>query len=119
MLATLGKRLKSLRENKGLTQRELAELVNLSQQTIGHYEVGRAKPDIETLQKFADIFNCSVDYILNRSDDPRPPAAPASYLQDAPLTFMVNTEGLDWKELERIINRAINKALDERWKKQS
>ncbi len=43
----LGKRLKELRELKGLTQQELAGIMNLSQQTIGHYEVGRAKPDAD------------------------------------------------------------------------
>lgn len=59
--------MKSLRENKGLTQAQLAELVNLSQQTIGHYEVDRAKPDLETLKKFADIFNCTTDYLLGKS----------------------------------------------------
>ncbi|NLX71504.1 MAG: helix-turn-helix transcriptional regulator [Clostridiales bacterium] len=45
----MGKRLKELRELKGLTQQELAGIMNLSQQTIGHYEVGRAKPDADTL----------------------------------------------------------------------
>ena len=64
--------MKSLRENKELTQEQLAKLVNLSQQTIGHYEVDRAKPDLETLQKFAEIFNCSVDYLLGRTDVPNP-----------------------------------------------
>ena len=59
--------MKSLRENKGLTQVQLADLVNLSQQTIGHYEVDRAKPDLETLKKFADIFNCTTDYLLGKS----------------------------------------------------
>ena len=51
----LGKRLKELRELKGLTQQELAEIMNLSQQTIGHYEVGRAKPDADTLNLLATI----------------------------------------------------------------
>jgi len=45
------KRLKELREEKDLTQAQLGKLVNLAQQTIGHYEVGRAKPDFETIQE--------------------------------------------------------------------
>lgn len=97
----------------------MAKLVNLSQQTIGHYEVDRAKPDLETLQKFADIFNCSVDYILSRSDDPRPPTAPDPIIQDPPVAFITNTKGLDLEELEKIINRAVKKALDERDKKEN
>lgn len=64
-----GKRLKELREEKELTQAQLGKLVNLSQQTIGHYEVGRAKPDFETIQRFAEIFNVSTDYLLGRTDN--------------------------------------------------
>lgn len=103
-----------MRENKGLTQKELAERVNLSQQTIGHYEVGRAKPDLETLQKLSEIFNCSVDYLLGRTDVPNPPASPDPDIKDAPLAFYGNAEGLNIEELEKIINRAVKKALEER-----
>ncbi len=65
----LGKRLKNLREEKELTQSQLGKLVNLSQQTIGHYEVSRAKPDLETIQRFAEIFNVTVDYLLCRTNN--------------------------------------------------
>jgi len=64
----LGKRLKKLREQFGYTQQQLADLVSLSQQTIGHYEVGRADPDIDTLKLFADIFGTTADYLLGRTD---------------------------------------------------
>ena len=67
-----GKRLKELREKKDLSQQQLGNLVNLSQQTIGHYETERAKPDIDTIQRFADIFGVSTDYILGRSMDKAP-----------------------------------------------
>ena len=68
MNKVLGKRIKELRELKGLTQEQLAKLVNLSQQTIGHYEVNRANPDLETLEKFVKIFDCSFDYLFGNSD---------------------------------------------------
>lgn len=63
----IGQRLKQLREEKGLSQQQLADLVNLSQQTIGHYEVERAEPSIKTLEMFADIFDTTTDYILGRT----------------------------------------------------
>lgn len=63
-----GQRLKKLREEAGYTQQQLAKLVSLSQQTIGHYEVGRAKPDADTLEMFADIFGTTVDYLLGRTE---------------------------------------------------
>jgi len=65
----IGKRLKELREEKGITQEQLGKLVNLSQQTIGHYEVNRAKPDIETIEKLAEYFNVSTDYLLGRTNN--------------------------------------------------
>jgi transcriptional regulator with XRE-family HTH domain len=69
----IGKRLKELRESKELSQEDLGKLVNLSQQTIGHYEVDRAEPKSETLNILADYFHVSVDYLLGRSDIKRNP----------------------------------------------
>ena len=68
MKKILGKRIKELRELKDLTQEQLGKMVNLSQQTIGHYEVDRANPDLETLKKFVNIFDCSFDYLVGNSD---------------------------------------------------
>ncbi len=65
----LPKRLKKLRNEKNITQKQLGKIIGLSQQTIGHYEVGRAHPDHETLQKIADYFNCSTDYLLGRTNN--------------------------------------------------
>lgn len=68
MKKVLGKRIKELREQKGLTQEQLGKIVNLSQQTIGHYEVDRANPDLETLEKLVRIFDCSVDYLVGNTN---------------------------------------------------
>lgn len=64
----LGERLRQLREEAGLTQIQLAKMVNLSQQTIGHYEVNRSEPNIKTLELLAGILSTSVDYLLGLSD---------------------------------------------------
>ncbi|AFK85862.1 MULTISPECIES: helix-turn-helix domain-containing protein [Thermoanaerobacterium] len=61
-------KLKTLRNEKKLTQRELAKLLNLSPSTIAMYEIGQRFPDPETLQKIADFFDVSVDYLLGRTD---------------------------------------------------
>ena len=81
----VGKRLKELREEKGLTQKELSEMVNLSQQTIGHYEVDRAEPGVKTLEIFARIFNTTVDYLLGISDIRTPPEIQAAHRTDDPM----------------------------------
>ncbi len=61
------KNLKSLRLNKGLSQLKLAELFNISQQSIYKYENGLAEPDTETLISLADYFETSVDYLIGHS----------------------------------------------------
>lgn len=63
----IGKKIRLLREQKNMTQEQLANLVNLSQQTIDHYEKGRAKPSIDTVSLFANIFSVSADYLLGRT----------------------------------------------------
>lgn len=71
--ATFANRLRELRKQKELTQTDLGKLLNLSKQTISVYENGGADPNPETLNKLADFFGVSVDYLLGRTDDPRTP----------------------------------------------
>lgn len=59
-------RLKELRQNRNLSQKELAEILKVSTGTVGNWEVGLREPDFNTLIKIADIFNVSCDYLLNR-----------------------------------------------------
>ena len=67
----IGNRLKGLREESNLLQKELADKVNVSAGAIGMYENNKRNPDYETLNKLADCFEVSVDYLLGRTDDPR------------------------------------------------
>ncbi len=68
----LKERLVKLRTNKGLSQYELARILNLSRGQISNYELGSRQPDYETLSKIADFFDVSTDYLLDRTDDPSP-----------------------------------------------
>jgi transcriptional regulator with XRE-family HTH domain len=61
-------RLKQLREAKNMTQLRLAMELNVSQETISGYEIGKAVPPAEMLVKLADTLDTSVDYILGRTD---------------------------------------------------
>ena len=61
-------RLKQLREAENLTQLRLAMELNVSQETISGYEIGKAVPPAEMLVKLADTLDTSVDYILGRTD---------------------------------------------------
>lgn len=69
----IGDRLKLLRNEKGILQRELAEKLNITQQTISLYESNSREPDNETLIKIADFFNTTTDFLLGRTDQRTPP----------------------------------------------
>lgn len=78
------KRLKELRGEKGLSQRELAKLLNISSSTIAMYETGQRDPDTETLQSISEFFGCSVDYLLGRTDIRNPADEIANAVKDDP-----------------------------------
>lgn len=60
-----GNKLKKMRENKGLLQKEVADALKISTSTIGMYEQNRREPDNETLKKISNYFNVSTDYLLD------------------------------------------------------
>lgn len=60
-------RLKQLRVEAKLTQQQMAEAFNIKQPTYAQWETGRTKPKGETLEKFADFFNVSTDYLLGKT----------------------------------------------------
>ncbi len=62
-------KLKEIRKEKEMTQRELADKVGVSVQTISGYETGYSQPPLEILIKIADILEASLDYLTGRSDD--------------------------------------------------
>ncbi len=64
-------RLKFLREKKGISQVRLAIDLNLNQNSISRYETGAREADYETLIKIADYFGVSIDYLLERTDNPK------------------------------------------------
>ena len=57
-------RLKSFREKSNLTQAQIAVLLNIDRSTYSYYELGRTRPDIDTIVKLAKIFKVSVDDLL-------------------------------------------------------
>ena len=59
--------LKKLREDAGISQKQLAEAIGVSQQSINKYENHNIEPDIETMIRIADHFDTSVDYLIGHS----------------------------------------------------
>ena len=64
-------RLKELRRSRGISQLKLAMDLSMNQNSISRYESGAREADYATLIKFADYFNVSIDYLLERTDNPK------------------------------------------------
>lgn len=96
-------RLKKLRKNKNLTMKELGQLINVAESTISLYENGKRQPDYQTLQKLADIFNVSLDYLLERDDNaiskPKGVKIPVLGTIPAGVPFEAIEEVLDYEEI--------------------
>ncbi len=65
-------RIKELREEKGLMQQELADILYIKQATVSSWELGKSQPNIDTLIQLANIFLCSVDYLIGNVDNTDP-----------------------------------------------
>lgn len=57
-----------LRQNRGLTQQELADKLGITRASLSHYEKGRREMNYNLLIQTADFFNVSIDYLLERED---------------------------------------------------
>lgn len=80
----VGKRLKQLREELNMTQKELADKLGISRAAVGLYEQGKRNVDNDTLLKLSEIFNVSADYLLGNTDIKAPVDKISSALSDDP-----------------------------------
>lgn len=81
------KMLRTARKSNKLTMRELGEKVGVSESAISQYETGKREADFETIIKIAEVLDCSIDYLLGRTDQKEKPAP-------------TDGDGLDDKALE-------------------
>ena len=63
-------RLREIREDRDIKQKDIAKILNVSQNTYSQYENGIIQLTAESLIKLADFYNVSVDYLLGRTDTP-------------------------------------------------
>ena len=85
----IGKRLKLLREEMGLKQIDIAEMLVVSRTTYTQYETEKSEPDLATVAKLAEIYNTSVDFILGKTD-----------IRTPIETLAAHHEGEEWTEEE-------------------
>ena len=63
--------LRGIREDRDIKQREIAEILNVSQNTYSQYENGVISLTADVLVKLADFYGVSVDYLLDRTNNPK------------------------------------------------
>ena len=74
----IGERLKEMRQQKKLTQKQVQELTQIDQSDISKFEIGKRKPSLQQLAKLARLYETSMDYLTGETDvkTPYPPAKP-------------------------------------------
>lgn len=97
-------RLKKLRMEKGITQKELADRLHISRSTIAGYESLGKEPDGEKLCALADFFGVSVDYLLGGTDS-REPISPTPAVAQRPVEAAIAGElsSLSDRQLDRLL----------------
>ena len=68
----IGELLARLRKERGMTQQQVAEYLNVKQNTYSQYEIGVLNYPIDVLCRLADLYQVSVDYLLGRTDEKTP-----------------------------------------------
>lgn len=106
------KRFTSLRENKNLLQKDIAEFFKVEQATVSNWENGKRIPDSDMLIKIANYFNVSVDYLLG--NEPKPNKKEQELLEIEALKnllikngYMKPGEDLSNEELDRLMKFAV------------
>lgn len=65
-------RIKDIREDREMKQKDVAEFLNISQTNYSKYELGKINIPIETLKKMSILFDTSVDYLLGLTNEIKP-----------------------------------------------
>lgn len=102
-------RLKTLRKEVKLTQTQITEKLNISQQAYASWERGAKRPTQENLVKIAQVLNVTVDYLLGNSEEK------SDELDNIELLFRMNSKGLTEEEKE-ILKKELIEFMEERKK---
>ena len=73
---TLAEKILSLRTERGMSQDDLAEKLDVSRQSVSKWETAQSTPDLDKIIKLADLFGVSVDELVREGERPQPPEPP-------------------------------------------
>ena len=65
-------RIRDLRNDRGLTQEDVAKILHISQNTYSQYEIGTTRYPLDAVVTLAEFYGVSVDYLVELTDDPKP-----------------------------------------------
>ncbi|AGF54771.1 DNA-binding protein [Clostridium phage HM T] len=97
-------RLKELRLERDLLQKDIAQILNLTTSAYGYYEQGKRVPDSETIKILSNFYNVSSDYLLGMSDV-------RNYTKDSNITIALNSD-TDYDELPKEAKDEINNFIE-------
>jgi len=104
-------RLAQLREERGLTRKEVAEKLNIDQTTYGKYELSKRQPDYDTLKKIASFFDVSIDYLLGLTDERNPGTSSIDLPPEAKVLFR-DVKKLTPEQLE-LVTKLVKEFINE------
>lgn len=102
----IGEKIRELRLEKELLQRELAERIHIAPNTISQFETGTANPSYDVLIALCDFFEVSTDYLLGREDDFGNVSIPAPSMSADAQELLRIFESLDPMHREQILEYA-------------
>lgn len=95
-------RLIELRKLHNLTQQELANLLNVSKQTVGSWERGRTEPSIPMINELANILDTTTDYLTGRISGSANPNVKSQTGDNIISHFRLNTANMDTEDIEEL-----------------
>jgi len=84
---SLGEKIQVLRKQKGMTQDQLADMLNVSRQAVSKWETNESQPDIERLIEIGNLFNVSVDFLIKDNHM----STPVTYIKKTKPEFLRNS----------------------------
>ena len=109
----IGKNIKLLRQQKNMTQDQLAEALFVTRQTVSNYETGRSRPDLEMLLKIAEVLEADANTVLY--GPPIPKSRKEAYIKTAVYLGLAVVLGMGLLVLETAIRQRQEVYLDQGW----
>ena len=107
-MATFSERLKKLRKENDITLNQLASDLNTTKSTLSRYENNKREPKMHLLEKLADYFEVSLDYLLGRSEEPLPADKIKEAISEESESIKIWDKLKDREELQIMFKRTEN-----------